>query len=316
MDASSSCARGAAGTAVAVPTLKLSVLMPVHNEKATVSAAVADVLGMSLEHPFELVIVDDGSTDGSSELLDSIDDERVVVYRHPINLGKGAAVLSAASLASGSHFVIFDADGEYRAADLARMFRLICEGTAEIVFGVRMFGMNTVYRSFRYALGNRATTFVANLLFDACLSDLHSCLKMVPAEVFRSLNLTRANFGLDSEITAELLRRGYRPYEVPVSYVSRSHAEGKKLTWRDGLDCLRVLATVRLRPPVTGGPLVVERDARAYVKRPFDRRPSLHVIGDERGEGGTVVPLDDEVDLRDAGRTVPGPIAQATEAKW
>jgi hypothetical protein len=131
---------------------------------------------------------------------------------------------------------------------LVHMFRPIVDGTAEVVFGVRMFGMNTVYHSFRYAVGNRVTTLVANVLFDACLTDLHSCLKMVPSAVFRSLRLTRANFGLDSEITAELLRRGYRPYEVPVSYVGRSHAQGKKITWRDGVDCLRVLASVRLRP--------------------------------------------------------------------
>ena len=182
--------------------------MPVHNERFTIEAAVTDVLDMQLDHPFELIIVDDGSTDGTTELLSAIDDPRVLVFRHPTNIGKGAAVLSAAGLASGSHLVIFDADLEYRAADLVRLFQPIVDETCEIVFGARIFGMNTVYHSYRYAVGNRVTTLVANLLFDACLTDLHSCLKLIPSNVFRSLTLTKYSFALDSEITAELLNRG------------------------------------------------------------------------------------------------------------
>jgi dolichol-phosphate hexosyltransferase len=144
---------------------------------------------------------------------------------------------------------------------------------SDVVYGVRMFGMNTVYQSYRYAIGNRVTTLVANVLFDSCLSDLHSCLKLMPVDLFRSLNLTQSGFGLDSEVTAELLRRGYRPYEIPVSYVSRSHAQGKKLTWRDGVDCLAILSRVRARGlldeagrapvPPTSKVVVSIREARA-----------------------------------------------------
>jgi len=115
------------------------------------------------------------------------------------------------------------------------------------VYGTRMFGMNTVYQSFRYAMGNRATTLAANVLYDSCLTDLHTCLKMMPMSLFRELDLNQNGFGLDSEITAELLRRGHRPFEVPVSYHSRSHAQGKKITWRDGIQCLLILGRVRLR---------------------------------------------------------------------
>ena len=125
---------------------------------------------------------------------------------------------------------------------------LCSRGDVQVVYGTRIFGMNTVYQSFRHTLGNRMTTLVANLLYDSCISDLHTCLKLLPVPLMRSLNLRERGFGLDSEITAELLRRGYRPFEVPVSYVSRSPAQGKKLTWRDGVHSLRVLASVRLRP--------------------------------------------------------------------
>jgi len=255
------------------PSLKLSVLMPVHNEGATIEAAVTDVLNMRLAHPFELIVVDDGSTDDTATWLARIDDPRVLVHRHPSKLGKGAAVLSGAALATGSHLVIFDADREYRAFDLVRLFEATVDGMSDVVYGVRMFGMNTVYQSYRYAIGNRITTLVANVLFDSCLSDLHSCLKLMPVDLFRSLKLTESGFGLDSEVTGELLRRGYRPYEIPVSYVSRSHAQGKKLTWRDGVHCLATLSRVRARgllddarhapAPPTSDVVVSLRDARA-----------------------------------------------------
>ncbi len=127
------------------------------------------------------------------------------------------------------------------------MFDPILAGHATVVFGSRIFGMNTVYQSFRYAMGSRLTTLAANILYDSCMTDIHTCLKMMPVDLFRRLNLTRSGFGLDSEITAELLRRGYRPFEVPISYVSRSHAEGKKLRWQEGFISMAVLGKVWMR---------------------------------------------------------------------
>jgi hypothetical protein len=247
----------------------LSVVMPAHNEERTIERAIAEVLRVDFGHPIELIVVDDGSSDRTPHLLAAVDDPRVVVHRHRINLGKGAAVLTGAALATGSHLVVFDADHEYRAADLAGMFEAIVEGRADVVFGTRMFGMNTVYQSYRYAMGNRMTTLVANVIFDACLTDLHTCLKMLPLPLFRELRLTHSGFGLDSEITAELLRRGHRPFEVPVSYVSRTHAQGKQLTWRDGVDCLKVLGLVRLR-------------GRCTV-RTVSGTPSLELLPQEHG---------------------------------
>jgi len=115
----------------------------------------------------------------------------------------------------------------------------------EVVYGVRLFGFNTVYQSYRYAMGNRLLTRAVNILFDANLSDLHTCLKLVPLELFRSLTLRERGFGLDTELTAALLRLGIRPFEVPVSYYSRSHSQGKKINWRDAFACLAILLRVR-----------------------------------------------------------------------
>jgi hypothetical protein len=246
----------------------LSVVMPAHNEERTIERAVAEILDMKLDHRFELIIVDDGSSDGTPDLLQRIDDPRVFLRRHDANLGKGAAVLNGANSATGSHMVVFDADHEYRACDLVRMFEPIVEGRAEVVFGTRVFGINTLFPSLRYALGNRATTFAANVLFGAYLTDLHTCMKMFPLPLFRQLNLKHVGFGLDSEITGELLRRGIRPFEVPVSYVGRSHAQGKQITWRDGFDCLAVLGRVRMRGRISPGsspmiPPVIHRDHEA-----------------------------------------------------
>jgi glycosyltransferase involved in cell wall biosynthesis len=228
--------------------------MPVHNEEPTVLRAIGEVLQTDFGHPLELIVVDDGSTDGTALLLSQLDDPRVIVYRHPTNLGKGGAVLTGAGLATGSHLVVFDADCEYRAADLARMLEPIALGHVDVVYGTRLLGMNTVFQSYRYALGNRVTTLAANIMFDANITDLHTCLKMLPLPLFRQLHLTQCGFGLDTEISAELLRRGHRPFEVPVSYMGRSHAQGKKLTWRDGFNCLAVLGRVRLRARVRNSP--------------------------------------------------------------
>ena len=230
-----------------VEDYSLSVVMPVHNEERTIERAISEILELKLGHRFELIVVDDGSSDRTPDLLQRIDDPRVFLRRHDVNLGKGAAVLNGATSATGSHMVVFDADHEYRASDLVRMFEPIVEGRAEVVFGTRVFGMYTLFPSFSYALGNRATTFAANLLFGAYLTDLHTCLKMFPVPLFRQLKLNHVGFGLDSEIAGELLRRGFRPFEVPVTYIGRSHAQGKQITWRDGFDCLAVLGRVRLR---------------------------------------------------------------------
>jgi glycosyltransferase involved in cell wall biosynthesis len=257
-------------------TVKLSILMPAYNEERTIERAVRVVLDTPFPCPVELIVVNDGSKDRTAELIDAIDDPRARVHHHPRNLGKGAALQTAAALATGTHIVPFDADLEYEPGDVARMLEPILADRCDIVYGTRLFGANTVYQSYRHAMGNRALTLAANLLFDSYLSDLHTCLKLVPLELFRELDLEESGFGLDTEITAKILRLGVRPFEVPVSYHSRSTAMGKKITWVDGLECLQVLSRVRFRRPTTtvpaGRPTPVTsmrlnaQDARDFVE--------------------------------------------------
>jgi glycosyltransferase involved in cell wall biosynthesis len=238
--------------------MKLSIVMPAYNEQRTIARAVAQVLRTELPCDFELIVVNDGSSDGTSQILRALTHPKARVIEHPRNLGKGAALQTGATVATGTHLVPFDADLEYDPADLAVLMTPVMQGRCDVVYGVRLFGANTRYQSFRHALGNKALTLAASVMFDASLSDLHTCLKLLPVHLFRDLELSEDGFGLDTEITAKLLARGITPFEIPVSYHSRSTAHGKKITWRDGVECLQVLARVRAvqrRRPAVAAPV-------------------------------------------------------------
>lgn len=230
-----------------VKPLKLSILMAAYNEERTITQVISEILKADFPCEIELIVVDDGSTDGTPDLLSMVDDTRVILLRHPANQGKGAALLNAAATATGTYVLPFDADLEYEPDDIPKVLEPILKGRCDVVFGARLFGCNTVYQTYLYAAGNRLLTRLANILFNAHLTDLHTCLKLVPLATLRSLDLREKGFGLDSEITASLLKEGVRPFEVPVSYYGRSHADGKKIRWRDAVACVRILLRVRLR---------------------------------------------------------------------
>ncbi len=226
--------------------MKLSILMPVFNEAETVAAVIKRVLDVPYPCEAELVIVDDGSVDTTPQILAQLADPRVSVHTHPVNRGKGAAVRTAAERATGTHVVMCDADLEYSPEDLPSLLRPVLDGEAEVVYGTRTFGSHTAY-SFWFVLGNKGVTFVANFLFNSWISDLETCFKLIPLPLYRSLDVRSAGFGMEAEITGKLLKQGIRPYEVPIRYRARSREEGKKLTWRDGVEAVWILARIRLR---------------------------------------------------------------------
>jgi glycosyltransferase involved in cell wall biosynthesis len=226
--------------------MKLSILMPVYNESATLAAAVRDVLGVSYPCDIELVIVDDGSTDGTRDLYRSLAcDPRVTVHRHVRNQGKGAAIRTAAAAATGDYVIMCDADLEYAPAEIPALLAPVTVGRARVVYGTRTFSSHNSY-SYLYVLGNKAVTTAANLLFNCYISDLETCFKLIPADLYRQLRIRETGFGMEAEVTGKLLRRGIRPYEVPISYAARSRAAGKKLTWRDGVEALWILLRERI----------------------------------------------------------------------
>ena len=226
---------------------QLSILMPVYNEAATVERAVRAVLDADLPVTTEVVIVDDGSTDATREILEaaSFPADRVRIHWHSQNQGKGAAVRTALADARGEFTTIFDADLEYQPEDLNVLLPPLLEGTTNAVFGVRAFDGFTSH-SFLYVLGNRFVTLVANVLFNVYIGDLMTCHKVIRTELFRSLPLRCRGFDIEAEIAARLVQRGQRIYEFPVSYEAR--IEGKKLTWRDGLRVVGTLVRCRLTP--------------------------------------------------------------------
>lgn len=228
--------------------MKLSILMPVYNERATVATVVERVLAVDYGCEIELVIVDDGSSDGTAQILDALDDPRLSVHRHAVNQGKGAAIRTAAAQATGDYMVICDADLEYSPEELPKLLSPVLSGEAEVVYGTRSFGSHTAY-SFWYVMGNKTVTFIANALYDTWISDLETCFKLMPLPLYRSLDIRSAGFGMEAEVTGKLLKRKIRPYEVPISYRARTREDGKKLTWKDGVEALWILARIRFSRP-------------------------------------------------------------------
>jgi glycosyltransferase involved in cell wall biosynthesis len=233
--------------------VKLSILMPVYNEEARLPEALKQALSVDYPCEIEMIVVDDGSQDATPEILARVDDGRVVVVSQPRNMGKGAAIRTAIDRAGGDYLVILDADLEYDPQDIPRLLDPVLDGRAVVVYGNRTFGSHSSF-SFWYVMGNKAVTTAANMMFNCYLGDLETCFKLMPLELYRSLDVRSKGFGMEAEVTGKLLRRGVRPYEVPISYRARTREEGKKITWRDGVEALWILARERLRRPPRTAP--------------------------------------------------------------
>jgi len=229
------------------PRPTLTVVMPVYNEAATLRVALERLLAVELPVEREIVIVDDGSTDGCLELIADLvaADDSIRTFRQEPNQGKGAALIRGFAEARGDLLTILDADLEYDPNDFVPMLAPVLHEDARVVYGTRSFGSNAAY-SFWYVLGNKLVAFWASFLYNAWLSDIETCLKLAPTELWRDIAPRASGFGIEAEVTGGLLRRGERIYEVPISYKARSREEGKKITWLDGVDALWILLRVRV----------------------------------------------------------------------
>lgn len=225
---------------------ELSILMPVYNEEGTVERAIDRVVGADLgADSYELVIVDDGSTDRTRNLLGGREwPEQIRIIQAAENRGKGQAIRTALAEARGTYAVILDADLEYDPNDLKDLLVPVRERIADAAFGTRAFRAHSAY-SFWYVMGNRFLSMATNLIFNAWITDVYTCFKLMPTELMRSLSLREDGFTIEAEITGRLLRTGARIYEVPVTYVARSREEGKKIRPSDGIRGLMTLLRIR-----------------------------------------------------------------------
>jgi glycosyltransferase involved in cell wall biosynthesis len=221
----------------------VSVVMPAYNERDTIEEIVRRVLAVPLR--IELVVVDDGSTDGTRDLLQALQRELgFVLVLQPRNGGKGSALRAGFTRVTGNIVVIQDADLEYSPEEYPMLIDLICAGRADVVYGSRFLGRHRVFL-FTHYLGNKLLTLMTNLLYNTILSDMETCFKVMRADVLRSFTLHSNGFGIEPEITAKIFQRGYRVYEVPITYDGRGYSEGKKITWRDGFVAVWVLLKYR-----------------------------------------------------------------------
>jgi glycosyltransferase involved in cell wall biosynthesis len=238
-------AQGTAGERIAGEraAVRISVVMPVYNEVGTVKAIVERVLAVRLDK--ELIIVDDGSTDGTRELLGEIRSANVKVHLQPRNMGKGAALRAGFMLASGDVIVVQDADLEYNPEEYPALLQPIEDGHADVVYGSRFLaGPHRVHLFWHYA-GNRFLTLLSNMLSNINLTDMETCYKVFRREVLDGLVLRSDRFGFEPEFTMKVARRRWRIYEVPISYHGRDYAQGKKIGWRDGFSAVWCLLKYR-----------------------------------------------------------------------
>ncbi|MFN2525466.1 MAG: glycosyltransferase family 2 protein [Actinomycetota bacterium] len=224
----------------------LSVVVPVFNEADRLRESLDRLLKVDLPLDLEVIVVDDGSTDGSAgTIADLVESGRVNLITHERNRGKSHAVRTGIGAATGDLLTIFDADLEYDPDDYQELLQPLLNDRARVVYGTRSFGSHTAF-SFWYVLGNRFLSFWASFLFNTWLSDIETCFKLAPLDEWRALDLRTEGFGIEAEVTAKFLRRGHRIFEVPITYQARSREEGKKLTWTDGLQALWILLRIRL----------------------------------------------------------------------
>ncbi len=220
----------------------LSVVMPVYNERTTVEEIIRRVLAVPMR--IQLIVVDDGSKDGSGDILERLQPELGFTLMRQANAGKGAALRKGFAAVTGDMVIIQDADLEYAPEEYPDLIDLIVKGQADVVYGSRFLGRHRVFM-FTHYLGNMVVTLATNILYNTMLNDMETCYKVMRTDVLRSFTLDSNGFGIEPEITAKIFKRGYRVYEIPITYAGRGYDEGKKITWRAGFEALWVLLKYR-----------------------------------------------------------------------
>jgi glycosyltransferase involved in cell wall biosynthesis len=233
-----------AGAGIAHRYSLLSVIVPVFNERTTVGEVIRRIRAVRLPVDVEVIIVDDGSTDGSDKVLAAVEDSTVRIINHSSNKGKGAAIRTGLQAVRGDLVLIQDADLEYDPADWSRLLDPVLRGKALVVYGSRFTGERKNMLPLHW-IGNRLLSLITNILYSSTLSDMETCYKLFDRRVLEGITVESDRFDFEPEITAKVMRRGHRIYEVPISYAGREVTEGKKITWRDGFGALRALVKYR-----------------------------------------------------------------------
>ena len=222
----------------------LSVIVPVYNERSTVAEIVRRVRAVEVPLVVDVVVVNDGSTDGTDKVLAAIEDSTVRVINHEVNQGKGAAIRTGLANAHGDLVLVQDADLEYDPGDWPDLLAPVLKHKSYVVYGSRFTGQRKNMMPLHWA-GNRFLSLVTNVLYSSTLSDMETCYKLFDRRVLEGITIVSNRFDFEPEITAKVLRRGFRIYEVPISYAGREADEGKKITWRDGFGALKALVRFR-----------------------------------------------------------------------
>jgi len=227
---------------------KLSVVVPVFNERNTLVEIVRRMRAVELPDGIEreIIVVDDGSNDGTRDVLNQLGDSTVRVVMHEANLGKGAALRTGFAHATGDYVLVQDADLEYDPEDWPKLLNPVLRGRARVVYGSRFTGERRNMLLLHW-MGNRFLSMTTNVLFNTTLSDMETCYKLFDRDLVDDMKLQSNRFDIEAEITAKVLKRGIRIYEVPISYSGREFDEGKKITWRDGFAALWTLLKYRFR---------------------------------------------------------------------